>query len=317
MRGLVVVALLAFPLPARATYSIVARDAKTGEIGVAVQSHFFNVGGTVPWAEAGVGAVATQAFANADYGPRGLALLRSGKTADEALAALLAEDPDREQRQVAIIDAQGHVAVHTGKQTISPAGSQVGSGFSAQANMMASAEVWPAMAKAYESTSGPLAERMLAALDAAQAKGGDYRGKQSAAILIVGGKRSDTPWREVELNLRVDDNPEPLVELRRLYRKSQTYRRVFMGVGLLKKGDKAGALAAARDAWNMPEVNDEIRLVSTMLEASAGDVDHAAEHAREVLGRSPELRKNLLFMPLTRFPGLAALRKKLGIAEPK
>jgi uncharacterized Ntn-hydrolase superfamily protein len=317
MRKLIVLALWALPLPAHATYSIVARDAKTGEIGVAVQSHFFNVGGTVPWAEAGVGAVATQAFANLDYGPKGLALLRAGKPADQVLAALLAEDPDREQRQVAIIDGQGHVAVHTGKQAIQPAGSQLGDGFSAQANMMASADVWPAMAKAYESTSGPLAERLLAALDAAQAKGGDYRGKQSAAILIVSGKRSDTPWREVVLNLRVDDNAEPLVELRRLYRKSQTYRRVFLGVGMLKQGDKAGALAAAREVWTMPEVNDEIRLAGTMLEASAGDVDHAAQHAREVLARSPELRKNVLYFPMSRFPGLPALRKKLGIPEPK
>src|SRR5262249_2157480 len=150
------------------------------------QSHWFNVGSIVTWAELGVGAVATQANAEPGYGPRALALLRAGKTAPEALGLLWAKDAEREVRQVAIVDARGNVAAHTGTATIAYAGDHQGQGYSVQANIMANAKVWPAMARAYEAAQGPLAERLLSALDAAQSAGGDVRGQQSAAILIVG-----------------------------------------------------------------------------------------------------------------------------------
>src|SRR5581483_4312343 len=264
---LTVLALLA--APARATYSIVARDPKTGELGVAVQSHWFSVGAIVTWAEGGVGVVATQANAEPGYGPRALALLRAGKSAREALDELLAKDPEREVRQVAIVDARGTVAAHTGKQTIAFAGHQTGAGYSAQANIMADAKVWPAMARAFESASGPLAERLLAALDAAQAAGGDIRGQQSAALLIVGPERSDEPWRSVRLNLRVDDSPRPLVELRRLYGIARAYNRANDGDALTAARKFPEAAAAYLDAARLAPDNDELQAWAAFAQAAA------------------------------------------------
>src|ERR1700730_7764461 len=159
------------------TYSIVARDPPTGELGVAVQSHWFSVGTVVTWAEAGVGAVATQSFPEPAYGPQALALLTTGLDASTALAALIAADADRERRQVAIVDAGGKIAVHTGEGCIAEAGHATGAAVSVQANMMASASVWPAMLDAYMAAQGEFAERLLAALDAGEAAGGDVRGR--------------------------------------------------------------------------------------------------------------------------------------------
>ena len=202
------------------TYSIVARDAATGEMGVAVQSHWFSVGSIVSWAEAGVGAVATQSFVDPAYGPLGLEIMRNGKSAQQALDGLLASDPGLAVRQVAMVDAKGNVAAHTGKKCIPSAGHIAGEQFSVQANLMVNDAVWPAMAKAYREAKGELADRMLAALDAAQAAGGDIRGKQSAAILIVSGTPTGKSWVDRKMDLRVEDHPEPLKELRRLARVS-------------------------------------------------------------------------------------------------
>jgi uncharacterized Ntn-hydrolase superfamily protein len=177
-------ALLASPRPV-ATYSIVARDPATGNMGVAVQSHWFSVGSVVSFAEAGVGAVATQSFVDPSYGPLGLTLMRTGRAAPDALQALLAGDSGREVRQVGMVDAQGRVATHTGNLCIPAAGGQKGDGYVVQANLMEKATVWPAMARAFEATRGDLAERMLAALEAAEAEGGDIRGRQSAALVVV------------------------------------------------------------------------------------------------------------------------------------
>ncbi len=205
------------------TFSIVARDPATGEMGVAVQSHYFSVGPVVPWAEAGVGAVATQSLVLIDYGPNGLALMRGGKTAKEALDALVKADSARDGRQVAMVDARANVAAWTGPKCIPDAGYHVGDQYSVQANLMANDKVWPAMAKAYETTKGDLAERMLAALEAGQSVGGDIRGRQSAAILIVKAKASDKPWSDKVMDLRVEDHPEPIRELRRLVRLRRAY----------------------------------------------------------------------------------------------
>jgi uncharacterized Ntn-hydrolase superfamily protein len=177
-----------------ATYSIVARDPATGELGVAVQSHWFSVGPIVPWAEAGVGAVATQSFVDPSYGPLGLDLMRAGKSATEALSGLVESDAHPEVRQVAMIDARGNVAAHTGANAIIAAGHQTGENYSVQANLMESSTVWPAMADAFETASGDLAERLLAALEAAEAEGGDIRGRQSAALLVVSGEPTGRPW---------------------------------------------------------------------------------------------------------------------------
>jgi uncharacterized Ntn-hydrolase superfamily protein len=208
------------------TYSIVARDGETGELGVAVQTRSFGVGRAVPWALAGVGAVATQSITDKSYGPLALELLRAGKRADEALTALLAADRDRAVRQVAIVDSQGRTAAHTGSACIADAGHVTGDGWSAQANMMRSADVWPAMAETYEAAAGSLALRLLAALDAAEAVGGDFRGRQAAALLVVEAQSAGKPWDERVCDLRVDDHEEPLAELRRLLRKEEAYRRL-------------------------------------------------------------------------------------------
>jgi uncharacterized Ntn-hydrolase superfamily protein len=238
------------PVPARpvATYSIVARDAETGQLGVAVQSHWFSVGSVVTWAEAGVGAVATQSFAEPSYGPLGLELMRTGRTATEALSALAWTDDGRAVRQVAMVDANGDVTAHTGQDCIVAAGHQVGEGYSVQANLMDRDTVWPAMARAYEASDGDLAERLLAALEAAQAEGGDIRGKQSAALLIVDGERADAPWKGRVFDLRVEDHPEPLAELRRLVTLQRAYLALNRGDELLAAGDLGGAMASYREA---------------------------------------------------------------------
>src|SRR6185295_2337315 len=182
------------PLRPVHTFSIVCRDPATGELGVAVQSHWFSVGSVVPWAEAGVGAVATQSFVDPSYGKNGLDLMRAGTSAPDALKMLLAKDSSRDVRQVAMIDARGRVAAHTGAKDIPAAGHIIGTNFSVQANLMLNETVWPAMAKAFTSAKGDLADRMMAALDAAQSAGGDIRGRQSAALIVVTGKPTGKPW---------------------------------------------------------------------------------------------------------------------------
>ena len=241
------------------TYSIVARDAATGDLGVAVQSHWFSVGSAVPWAEPGVGAVATQSFTEPSYGPLGLALMKAGKSAPEALRALLSADADREVRQVAMVDAQGRAAAHTGAKCIQAAGHEVGEGFTVEANLMDKASVWPAMARAFRATKGDLADRLLAALKAAQAEGGDIRGQQSAALLIVKGTPSGQPWNDRLFDLRVEDHPDPLAELGRLIQLRRAYRLMDEGDGLVTAGKWAEAkvtyATAAKLApgiWEMP-----------------------------------------------------------------
>lgn len=230
------------PLRPVHTFSIVARDPSTGELGVAVQSHWFSVGSVVPWAEAGVGAIATQSFVDSSYGPLGLALIRAGRSAPDALKALLAGDQGRDVRQVAMIDAQGRVDAWTGKNDIQSAGHHIGKDYSVQANLMLNDKIWPAMAAAFEATKGDLAERMLAALDAAQAAGGDIRGRQSAALIVVSGKPTGQAWKDRVFDLRVDDSAEPLKELRRLVTLQRAYNHMNAGDLAVEKKDNEGAL---------------------------------------------------------------------------
>ncbi|MFL6211399.1 MAG: DUF1028 domain-containing protein [Pyrinomonadaceae bacterium] len=246
------------PLRPVHTFSIVARDARTGELGVAVQSHWFSVGSTVPWAEAGVGAIATQSFVDPSYGRLGLELMRTGKSAPDALKSLIAGDDGRDVRQVAMIDAAGHVAAHTGAKCIDAAGHRVGDNFSAQANLMANDKVWPAMAHAFETTKGDLAERMLAALDAAQAAGGDIRGRQSAAIIVVTGKPTGKAWLDRIFDLRVDDSPAPLVELRRLVTLQRAYNHMNAGDLATEHKDNEGALREYGAAERLVPDNTEM-----------------------------------------------------------
>ena len=226
------------------TFSIVARDPQTGEMGVAVQSHWFSTGSVVTWAEPGIGAIATQSMAEVSYGPLGLFQLQQKKSAQQVLSELLKKDTNREVRQVAIVNSDGKIAVHTGSRCIAEAGHQTGHQYSVQANMMLKPTVWPAMAAAYEAASGCLAERMLAALDAAQAVGGDIRGKQSAAMLVVTGESGTEPWKGLLVDLRVEDHPEPLVELRRLYTIQRAYEYMNNGDNLLSKGMTEDAFTA-------------------------------------------------------------------------
>jgi len=243
------------PSPLAHTYSIVARDPKTGEMGVAVQSHYFSVGPVVPWAEAGVGAVATQSLVLVDYGPNGLDLMRKGLTAREALDSLLKADAHHEGRQVAMVDAKGNVAAFTGPSCIPDAGDVQGEQLSCQANLMANDKVWPAMKAAYEKTQGDLAERLMAALEAAEKAGGDIRGRQSAAMLVVKGQASGKPWNDVVVNLRVEDHEQPLVELRRLLQLRRAYNLEDQGDNFTVEKKSAEAARAYAEAMKLaPDV---------------------------------------------------------------
>ena len=234
-----------------ATYSIVARDPETAEIGVAVQSHWFSVGSIVPWADAGVGAVATQSFVEPAYGPLGLELIRAGRSAGEALKALVSTDGDENVRQVGMVDASGRVAAHTGSRAVQAAGHHLGEGFATQANMMERATVWSAMARAYEQADGDLAERMLQALEAAQAEGGDIRGKQSAAMVVVAAEATGKPWLDRIFDLRVEDHPEPVAELRRLTLIQRAYRKLNEGDQRVTDGDLDAAMVAYGEAMEL------------------------------------------------------------------
>ena len=272
-------ALVAQDWPGRPvhTYSIVAVDSVTGDIGVAVQSHWFSVGSIVSWAEPGVGAVATQSFVDPSYGPRGLYLMRTGTPAPAALAALLRADPDSQVRQVAMIDAQGRVAAHTGSRDIPAAGQHVGRWYSVQANLMRNDRVWPAMARAFETTQGDLAERLMAALDAAEAAGGDIRGKQSAAIVVVSGDRSRPAWERV-FDLRVEDHPDPLGELRRLLTVARAYQAATAGDNYVTAGHIDSALVAYRRASEfLPDAatNGELAYWVGVTLADQGRVDES------------------------------------------
>jgi uncharacterized Ntn-hydrolase superfamily protein len=257
------------------TYSIVARDPATGEMGVAVQSHWFSVGSVVPWAEAGVGAVATQSFVDPSYGPLGLALMRAGRTAPEALAALLAGDTGRDVRQVGMVDAKGNVATHTGRLDIPAAGGQSGRQYVVQANLMEKATVWPAMARAFEAARGDLAERMLAALDAAEAEGGDIRGRQSAALLVVKATSSGRPWADRVYDLRVEDDPAPLVELRRLLGVARAYNRMNAGDECVAAKDWGCAEREYSAAQALQPDNAEMAFWAAVALASNGRLEPA------------------------------------------
>jgi uncharacterized Ntn-hydrolase superfamily protein len=280
-----------------ATYSIVARDAATGELGVAVQSHWYNVGAVVPWAEAGVGAVATQSFTDPAYGALGLALMRGGKSAPDALAALLTADAGRDVRQVGMVDAKGRAAAHTGASCIAAAGNLSGEGFTVQANLMDNVGVWPAMKAAYEGATGDLADRMLAALEAAEAAGGDIRGRQSAAIPVVRGTPSGQPWTDRRFDLRVEDHPQPLVELRRLLVLGRTYEHMNRGDELATqaKWDEAGReyAAAARLAPNIVE----LPFWHAVTLAAAGRLDEARPLFADVFAREPKWRELVPRLP--------------------
>jgi len=270
------------------TYSIVARDPTTGELGVAVQSRWFNVGATVAWAETGVGAVATQAFGEPSYGPLGLARMRQGETAPDALEALLAADGGRELRQVGMVDASGRSAAHTGARCVPASGQVTADGLSVQANMMERPTVWHAMAEAYAATDGELADRLMAALFAAEAEGGDVRGRQAAAILVV--PPTGASWA-TRYDLRVEDDRSPLDELARVLRVARAYEAFGTALDLAMAGDLERAVTAVEDAHGLAPDDDQITLFSAVLLGGVGRLDEARrrfEAARRAEPRSAE-----------------------------
>ncbi len=269
------------------TFSIVARDPETGELGVAVQSHWFSVGSVVPWVEAGVGAVATQSLTEVTYGPLGLDLMRAGKTAEQALKGLLDTDPHPEWRQVGMIDAAGRRAAHTGNHCIREAGHVIGEDFVVMANLMEKNTVWEAMAEAYRKTTGDLAERMLAALDAAQREGGDIRGRQSAAMIIVRGKPTGTPYRDRLIDLRIEDHPDPLTELRRLVRLNRAYLLMNQGDEKMTEKDTKGALEAYARAMELAPEITEVKYWVALTMFSEGMEKESLDLFQEVFAKEP------------------------------
>jgi uncharacterized Ntn-hydrolase superfamily protein len=279
------------------TYSIVARDSVTGEMGVAVQSHWFSVGPVVAWARAGVGAVATQSLVLVSYGPLGLDLMEEGMSAPEALEKLLEEDPHSAVRQVAMVDAQGNVAVHTGDSCIAYASDHTGRGYSVQANMMLTDSVVPAMAKAYETTKGELVARMLAALEAAQAAGGDIRGSQSAVILVVRGVATDEPWADVVMDLRVEDNPHPVDELKRLVTMHRAYTFENLGDEAMAEGDLKAAMEAYGEAAKLAPDNLELVFWQGVSLINVGKDDEGIALLRGVVAKNANWKKLLERLP--------------------
>jgi len=272
------------------TYSIVALDETTGELGVAVQSHWFSVGFLVPWAKAGVGAVATQSFVKVDYGPDGLQLMESGITAVDALKTLTSKDDGEAVRQVGMIDIKGNVAAHTGSRCIKYAGHIVGKNYSVQANMMANGTVPKAMAVAFEKTKGDLADRMMAALEAAEAEGGDIRGKQSAAMVIVSGEPSGVDWKDTKLSLRIEDHPTPLIELKRLIRVHRAYQHANMGDHYMETEEIDKALIEYSKAAEYYPENAELPYWSAVALANGGRLEEALPVFRSVFQRNPDLK---------------------------
>jgi uncharacterized Ntn-hydrolase superfamily protein len=270
----------------RGTYSIVARDPDTGQLGAAVQSHWFGVGPIVPWVRPGVGAVATQSIADPAYGPRALDLLERGDHpgAQAVLEDLLAADEVARFRQVAIVDASGEVAVHTGEGCIDWAGDQPGEQYSAQANMMASTEVWPAMAHAYEAAVGPLARRLVAALHAAEGRGGDVRGRQSAAVVVAPAQGE--AWETV-VDLRVDDHHDPLGELDRLLDLSDAYALATEGDDLTGEGRHDEAAEKYAAASELAPGNPELLFWAGLAAAQTGDLRAGVERVREAIALHP------------------------------
>jgi len=282
--------------PLAHTYSIVARDLETGEMGVAVQSHWFSVGSIVAWGEAGVGVVATQSFVNPSFGQRGLELLKTGKTAQEVVDELIASDEGRDVRQLAIVDSKGNSAGYTGAKCISEAGHIVGENYSVQANMMLNNKVWGEMSKAFENSKGPLAERLIASLEAAQNVGGDIRGQQSACLLVVKGNPTGNLWEDRLIDLRVEDNPNPVDEIKRLLKVYRAYEHMNKGDLAVEKNDMKLAMDEYNAAMKMFPENLEMKYWTAVTLANTGEVEKSLPMFKEIFAKDlnwKELTKRL------------------------
>ncbi len=282
--------------PLAHTYSIVARDPQTGEMGLAVQSHWFSVGSIVAWGEAGVGVVATQSFVNPSFGQRGLELLKTGKTAQEVVDELIASDEGRDVRQLAIVDSKGNSASYTGAKCISEAGHFVGNGYSVQANMMLNNSVWGEMSKAFENSTGPLAERLVTALESAQNVGGDIRGQQSACLLVVKGNPTGNLWEDRLIDLRVEDNPDPVDEIKRLLSVYRAYEHMNKGDLAVEKNDMKLAMEEYNAAMKMFPDNLEMKYWTAVTLANTGEFEKSLPMFKEIFSADKnwkELTKRL------------------------
>lgn len=298
------------------TYSIVARDERTGELGVAVQSRWPFTGGVVTWARPGVGAIATQSFVDVRYGPAGLELLALGRSPEAALGELLADDPDPAVRQVGIVDARGRSAAHTGSGCVASAGHLLGRDVSVQANMMERPTVWPAMLAAYRMADGDLADRLMAALRAAEGEGGDVRGRQSAALLVVPGRPEARPW-ETRFDVRVDDARVPLDELARLLAVARAYEALDEGLEAVAVGELSAALALIERAAALAPDDDQLRLWLAVAVFDSGDEDRGRSLYRSALAVEPRAGEHLRrFAAAGQLPGRERLVEMLT-GEPR
>lgn len=280
------------------TYSIIARDTITGEMAVGVQSHWFSVGPLVAWGKSGVGVVATQSFVNPAYGPEGLELMASGIAAEEALSRLVESDEGRAFRQVAFLDARGNVSAYTGKNCVEAAEDLVGKNFSVQANMMLNDQVVPAMAEAYMAYADyPLAERVLEALKAAESAGGDIRGKQSAALIVVGPERTDKSWEDKKIDLRVDDHKQPIKELERLLKTARAYEHMNRGDLAVEAGDMAKALKEYSAAEKMFPANLEMKFWKAVALANNGRLKDAIPIFKKIFSENNNWKEMLTRLP--------------------
>lgn len=288
------------------TYSVVMRDSDSGQLGVGVQSHWFNVGRIVPWVRAGVGAVATQSVAEPMYGPRGLDLMGSGSSAADSMRRLLDDDEDRELRQLGFVDATGGAAAHTGARCIGHASDVVGDGWTVQANIMRSDAVVTAMAQTAEAAEGAISDRILAVLETAERSGGDLRGSQSAAIVVAAAGPVPT------LDLRVEDHPEPIDELRRLLRVHRAYEHMQAGDEALGVGDDAGAAAAYEAAATGAGENPEVLFWQAVTMASLGHMEQATAVLGHAVEANPDLEELLRRLPETELVDRAVAETLLG-----
>nr|MDO8100550.1 DUF1028 domain-containing protein [Candidatus Njordarchaeota archaeon] len=279
------------------TFSIVAFDPIIKDLGVAVQSRYFSVGSVVPWAEAGVGAIATQSFVNVSYGPRGLQFLKEGLSVDEVIGRLTRDDEGKDFRQLGIVDSKGSASAFTGSRCLEWAGSTVGKNYAAQGNILAGEDVVKGMVENFESTKGELADKLVAALEGGQEGGGDARGRQSAALLVVRKNVGRAGYGDRYIDLRVEDHPEPIVELRRLLVMHRVYRLIDDGEDKIATGDLDGALSLIREAVSLGPTIDDAHVDLGIIYLKLGRKDEALKAFRQALKLNPRMKTMIKQLP--------------------
>jgi uncharacterized Ntn-hydrolase superfamily protein len=279
------------------TFSIVAFDPITKDLGVAVQSRYFSVGSVVPWAESGVGAIATQSFVNVSYGPRGLELLKEGLNVEDVIGRLTRDDEGKEFRQLGIIDSKGNASAFTGWRCLEWAGSIVGKNYTAQGNILAGEDVVKGMSQKFESTKGELADKLVAALEGGQEGGGDARGRQSAALLVVRKNVGRAGYGDRYIDLRVEDHPEPIAELKRLLVMHRVYRLIDDGEEKMATGDPEGGLSMIKEAVSLGPSIDDAHIDLGVIYLKLGKRDEALKAFGQALKLNPRMKTMIKQLP--------------------